>query len=57
MKFKSFFKRRLPYSPVAFLGRKKAEKILGGHITKQGKVNAISDESQVSTDRDIDQHD
>jgi hypothetical protein len=38
MKIKKLFKRRFPYSPVAFLGRKTTEKILGGHIAKQKKA-------------------
>jgi len=34
MKFSKFFKRRHPYAPVAFLGRKNVEKMLGADIKK-----------------------
>ena len=46
MKIKKLFKRRFPYSPVAFLGRKTTEKILGGHITKQKKAQKAEDRPQ-----------
>lgn len=38
--FKKFFKRKYPYSPVAILGRKTVERILGADITKLKKVEA-----------------
>jgi hypothetical protein len=43
LKIKKLFKRRFPYSPVAFLGRKTTEKILGGHIAKQKKAPKTDD--------------
>ena len=38
--FKKFFKKKYPYSPVAILGRKTVERILGADITKLKKVEA-----------------
>jgi len=38
MKFLKFFKRRYPYAPIAFLGRKNVEKIMGADIKKLKKV-------------------
>jgi len=32
--FKKFFKRKYPYSPVAYLGRKTVERALGADIVK-----------------------
>ncbi len=32
--FKKFFKRKYPYSPIAILGRKTVERILGADIVK-----------------------
>jgi hypothetical protein len=46
MKIKKLFKRRFPYSPVAFLGRKTTEKILGGHIAKQKKAQKTEDKPE-----------
>jgi hypothetical protein len=36
--FKKFFKRKYPYSPVAILGRKTVERILGADIIKLKKL-------------------
>ena len=36
--FKKFFKRKYPYSPVAILGRKTVERILGADIVKLKKL-------------------
>jgi hypothetical protein len=36
--FKKFFKRKYPYSPVAYLGRKTVERSLGADIIKLKKV-------------------
>lgn len=36
--FKKFFKRKYPYSPVAMLGRKAVERILGADIVKYKKL-------------------
>ncbi len=36
--FKKFFKRKYPYSPVAVLGRKTVERILGADIVKYKKL-------------------
>lgn len=36
--FKKFFKRKHPYSPVAYLGRKTVERSLGADIVKQKKL-------------------
>ena len=36
--FKKFFKRNYPYSPVAILGRKTVERILGADIVKLKKL-------------------
>ncbi len=36
--FKKFFKRKYPYSPVAILGRKTVERILGADIVKFKKL-------------------
>lgn len=36
--FKKFFKRKYPYSPVAILGRKTVERILGADIVKYKKL-------------------
>lgn len=40
MKFFKFFKRRYPYAPIAFLGRKNVEKMLGADIKKLKKLDA-----------------
>jgi hypothetical protein len=40
MKFLKFFKRRYPYAPIAFLGRKNVEKMLGADIKKLKKLDA-----------------
>lgn len=54
MKIKKLFKRRFPYSPVAFLGRKNTEKILGGHISKQKKLNKTEDKHEDHAPCEID---
>ena len=36
--FEKLFKRRYPYAPIAFLGLKNTEKMLGADITKLKKV-------------------
>lgn len=41
MKFLKFFKRRHPYAPVAFLGRKNVEKMLGADIKKLKNLDKI----------------
>ncbi len=46
MKIRKLFKRRSPYSPVAFLGRKTTERILGGHIAKLSKTQKSDDKHQ-----------
>lgn len=38
MIFKKFFKRKYPYGPIAFLGRKTVERSLGADIKKLKKV-------------------
>jgi len=45
--FKKFFKRKYPYSPVAILGRKTVERILGADIIKLKKL-----EEKQKQDRD-----
>lgn len=46
MKFFKFFKRRYPYAPIAYLGRKNVEKILEADITKLKKLEkSLADES------------
>ena len=35
---KKFFKRKYPYSPIAILGRKTVERILGADIVKFKKL-------------------
>jgi hypothetical protein len=37
-KIKKFFKKKYPYSPVAILGRKTVERILGADIVKLKKL-------------------
>jgi hypothetical protein len=37
--FKKFFKRKHPYSPVAYLGRKTVERSLGADIVKLKKLD------------------
>lgn len=41
MKYFKFFKRRHPYAPVAFIGRKNVEKMLGADIIKLKKLDAM----------------
>lgn len=41
MKFLKFFKRRHPYAPIAFLGRKNVEKIFDADIKKLKKLEQI----------------
>ena len=36
--FKKFFKKKYPYSPIAILGRKTVERILGADIVKLKKL-------------------
>ncbi|WP_371193062.1 hypothetical protein [Glaciecola sp. SC05] len=40
--FKNFFKRKHPYLPVAYLGRKTVERSLGADIVKQKKLVDIA---------------
>jgi hypothetical protein len=37
MKLSKLFKRKVPYAPVAYLGRKNVEAILGAKIVKPKK--------------------
>lgn len=46
MNFKKFFKRRYPYAPIAFLGRKTVERVLGADITKLKKLEKQLDEEK-----------
>ena len=38
---KKFFKKKHPYSPVAILGRKTVERILGADIVKLKKLDKV----------------
>ncbi|MFW8589299.1 hypothetical protein ACOI22_00675 [Glaciecola sp. 2405UD65-10] len=40
MKLTQLFKRHYPYAPIAYIGRKQVEKILGADIKKLKKVRA-----------------
>jgi hypothetical protein len=42
MKWSKLFKKRYPYSPVAFLGRKTVEQILDAKIIKLKKLKKMS---------------
>lgn len=44
--FKKFFKRRHPYSPVAILGRKNVQRILGADIVKLKQLDKIQQEQR-----------
>ncbi len=44
MKWSKFFKRKYPYAPIAFIGRKNVEKILGADIKKLKKVRLENDD-------------
>ncbi|MBT0587594.1 hypothetical protein [Alteromonas oceanisediminis] len=41
MKLSKLFKKRYPYSPVAYLGRKNVERIFGARIMKLKKLEKI----------------
>ncbi|MFT4653096.1 MAG: hypothetical protein ACJA0G_000543 [Kangiellaceae bacterium] len=45
----NFFKRRYPYAPIAFLGRKNVEKILDADIKKLKKIDQMK-KSETNTD-------
>lgn len=45
MKLSKLFKRRSKYAPIAFLGRKKIEKILDADIEKLNKKPKASESS------------
>ncbi|MGK0373409.1 MAG: hypothetical protein ACJAW1_003683, partial [Glaciecola sp.] len=42
MKFFKFLKRQYPYAPIAFIGRKNVEKILGADIKKLRKLDKMT---------------
>ena len=44
MKLPKFFKRKYPYSPIAYLGRKNVERIFGARIIKYKKLEKIQAE-------------
>lgn len=50
MNLKSLFKRRYPYAPIAILGRKNVEKIMGAKIIKYKKVCEQSQQEQSARD-------
>jgi hypothetical protein len=41
VKLAKFFKRKYPYSPIAYLGRKNVERIFGARIIKYKKLEKI----------------
>ena len=41
MKISKFFKRKYPYSPIAYLGRKNVERIFGARIIKLKKLEKL----------------
>jgi hypothetical protein len=47
--FKKLFKRRHPYSPAAYIGRKNVEEILGADIVKRKKLEKIAKEQKQSS--------
>ncbi|MDM7861119.1 hypothetical protein QTP81_10970 [Alteromonas sp. ASW11-36] len=49
MKLAKFFKRKYPYSPIAYLGRKNVERIFGARIMKLKKLDKLQAE-QASAD-------
>nr|WP_168710949.1 hypothetical protein [Ningiella ruwaisensis] len=46
MIFKKFFKRKYPYAPIAFLGRKTVERALDADIRKFKKVEKELEQEQ-----------
>jgi hypothetical protein len=50
VKFLKFFKRRYPYAPIAFLGRKNVEKIFDADIKKLKELDQIK-QSEISKDK------
>ncbi|MBF7074505.1 hypothetical protein ISG33_13950 [Glaciecola sp. MH2013] len=45
--FKKFFKRKHPYAPVGYIGRKTVEKSLGADIVKRKKLEKqITEEAE-----------
>ena len=48
MKLAKFFKRKYPYSPIAYLGRKNVERIFGARIMKLKKLDKLQAEQAAS---------
>lgn len=47
MFFSKFFKKKYPYAPIAYLGRKTVERTLDANIRKLKKVEKEIDEEQL----------
>jgi hypothetical protein len=46
--FKKIFKRKYPYSPVAYLGRKTVERSLGADIVKFKKLEEQEEQAKAN---------